>query len=334
MIQVLRKLQQKTFEGANKPGKYLAYQFKKKKERRLITKLIGDQEEVNESEIKNMFLKYYSNLHKQELINPEILQAYIQTVELNQLTEQEREDLNKPITKEEIQEAISLIKTGKAPGPDGYTLKFYRVFQVELIPKLQTVVNNILDGKPPPRTWQEARISLIPKTEQNKPNVKDFRPISLLNTDYKIFSKIIAERMQKILSKYIIKDQAVFLPNRNIRDNLRTVIYLIEYGEMTPGKKLGFFFLDAEKAFDNINWQFIKRIFEKLKMRERIQKALNNIYSNQTAALIVNNETTGNFAIQKGTRQGCPLSLLLFVLILEVLLHGIQGDDQIQGLKL
>lgn len=123
---------------------------------------------------------------------------------------------------------------------DGFTLKFYRCFQ-ELVPKLKVVINKILDGEALLKTWSEAVISLISKTDQEIPDVKDFSPISLLNTDYKIFSKILAERMKKVLSNYIWEDQAGFLPNRYIKDNIRTVVDLLEYGEMTPGKKFGFF---------------------------------------------------------------------------------------------
>lgn len=59
-----------------------------------------------------------------------------------------------------------------------------------------------------------------------------------------------------------MEDQAKFLSGRNIKDNLRTVIDLLEYGEMSPGKRLGFFFLDAEEAFDNLKWQFMKRLIK------------------------------------------------------------------------
>lgn len=75
---------------------------------------------------------------------------------------------------------------------------------------------------------------------------------------------------------------------------------------MSPGEKFGFFFLDAEKAFDRVNWQFMKWILKEINIGDRFQKAICNIYSDQTAALIVNRENTDKFKVQKGTRQGTP----------------------------
>lgn len=110
------------------------------------------------------------------------MEDYFQKIEMEQILVQEREDLNNPVTNEELLEAIISMKLGKAPGPDGFTLKFYRTFQKELIPKFQKLANDIFEGELPPKTWQEANMSLIPKTEDEIPNAKDFRPISLLNT--------------------------------------------------------------------------------------------------------------------------------------------------------
>lgn len=170
-----------------KPRKYLAHQLKKRKERKLINKIVKDQKEiVRENENKNAFLKYYSNLYKQTPVKSDELEAYIQNCQIKQISSSDRESLNKVITKEEIQEVISSMKVGKAPGPDGFTLKFYKVFREELIPRIHTLANNILEGDLSPKTWQDATVSLIPKTDTVAPDVKDFKPISLLNTDYKI----------------------------------------------------------------------------------------------------------------------------------------------------
>lgn len=143
MIWALKKLQQRTFEGANKPGKHLAYQLKKKKERKLIIKLTEGQKEVmDEQGIENMFWKY-SNLYKKESIDSEKMEEYMQKTQLRTVSETEREELDRTITAEEVATAIGSMNIGKAPGPDGFKTKFYRIFQKELVPKLQIVVNNV-----------------------------------------------------------------------------------------------------------------------------------------------------------------------------------------------
>lgn len=98
-------------------------------------------------------------------------------------------------------------------------------------------------------------------------------------------------------------------------------------------KKIGFFFLDAEKAFDNVNWQFMKKLFEIMIFGPKFLNVINEIYSEQKAEIRINRDMTEIFTIQKGTRQGCPLSPLLFILVLEVLLTSIQKDDRITGIK-
>lgn len=129
------------------------------------------------------------------------------------------------------------------------------------------------------------------------------------------------------------EDQAGFLPGRYIRDNLRVVIDILEYGDKFPAGKIGFFFLDAEKAFDNINWQFMKKVLEEMSFHIFFY-TINNIYSKQNAAIRINNELTQTFLVQRGTSQGCPLSPLLFILTLEILLKNIQRDDSVQGIKI
>lgn len=100
--------------------------------------------------------------------------------------------MEESITKEEIEKAINQTKLGKAPGPHGFTAKFFKTSKVELTQWFQIVGNYILEEKTIPQTGQNAIISLIPK-QDGCPNVKNFRPISLLNVNYKIFIKIIAE---------------------------------------------------------------------------------------------------------------------------------------------
>lgn len=114
------------------------------------------------------------------------------------------------------------------------------------------------------RSWNDTTISLIPKELQDLSNVKNYRPISFLNNDYKIFASVIAERLKKI--KHFVGDkQSGVLPNRQIKDNLRVVIDPIEYYDKHPAKEAIFFFVDVEKAFDNLKWDFMFLLILKMK---------------------------------------------------------------------
>lgn len=112
------------------------------------------------------------------------------------------------------------------------------------------------------------------------------------------------------------------------------MLNITEYGDKSSGKTLGLFFLDAEKAFDNVNWQFMKKILHYWKFGDKCSNAINKIYSAQTTAIRINNKMMDEFPIQKGKRQGCPISPLLFEIVLEVLLREIQSDEQFRGVKI
>lgn len=137
MIWALRRTQQKLFEGANKLGIYLAYQFKKKGERRIISKITADGKEIVDNiGIKNAFLKFYSNLYRENTINHPKLQKYINENEIPKLTVEDKNLVEELITTEEVEEATMQMKTGKAPETDGFTAKFYKTFKTELSYKL------------------------------------------------------------------------------------------------------------------------------------------------------------------------------------------------------
>lgn len=98
-------------------------------------------------------------------------------------------------------------------------------------------------------------------------------------------------------------------------------------------RKLHFCFWTPKKAFNNVNWKFMEILMNKLNLGKNFINAIQAIYAQQTASIIVNNEKTRNINIQKGTQQGCPLSLLLFIMVLEILLKTVQKDPEIYGIR-
>lgn len=101
-----------------------------------------------------------------------------------------------------------------------------------------------------------------------------------------------------------------------------------------PVKKVGFTFLDAEKAFDNLNWEFLIAVIEDIKFGTKFIDSIKGIYKGQRSHLVINNERTDEFPIWKSTQQGCPLSPLLFILVMEVMLRNVQRNEELTGLKI
>lgn len=107
----------------------------------------------------------------------------------------------------------------------------------------------------------------------------------------------------------------------------------MKFYDKNPNKEVAWLFIDAEKSFDNINWEFMLNVMNKLELGPKITKALQVIYKNQATAFKVNNDTSTYFEISKGTRQGCPLSPLLFIMVIEFLLIKIREYENIRGLR-
>lgn len=142
-------------------------------------------------------------------------------------------------------------------------------------------MNEALQGKEISDSWKEAAITQIHKEGSNDSDVKNYRQISLLNTDYKIYASILANRLKEYLVEYIGEDQVSFLPHRHLKDNIRILMNVIEVYDNLPGKKLGLTFVDAEKAFNNLNWEFMIRTLEEWNFGIKFINAVKGIYKEQ-----------------------------------------------------
>lgn len=331
----LKFMKQRFFEQANKPGRWLAHKIKKHKERNIITEIRTKDAKLtmDQTKIKEEFQKFYTKLYKGQQISKQKIANFIKKTDLKPFTEQQRNLLNAPITTSEITEIIKRSKKGKSPGPDGLPIEYYQKFEDQLTPHLKSTFNAIGISKFPD-TWKQANIALLLKEEKDPTDTRNYRPISLLNVDYKIFSNLLADRLKKILKDWIQEDQAGFLPHRHLKDNIRYIIDVLEYFEDHNEKKLALVFMDLEKAFDNVSWDILQNMLEMMEAGQKYCGWVREIYTDQKARLIVNYERTEEFKISKGTRQGCPLSPLLFIFILEALNNRIRIDENIRGVRI
>lgn len=126
----------------------------------------------------------------------------------------------------------------------------YKSFRDSLIPILQKCFNHVLAGGETPISWKQAIISVIPKTGKDRTDCSSYRPISVLNIDYRLFASIMAKRLENIIPQLIDTDQAGFIKNRQTQDNVRRALYLVENMNKNKSKSLAIS-LDAEKAFDS-----------------------------------------------------------------------------------
>ena len=155
--------------------------------------------------------------------------------------------------------------------------------------------------------------------------LKNWRPISLLNIDYKILAHVLANRLKTVIKELIHTDQNGYIKGRNIAYNIRLIQDVINHFE-ADNIEGAVVFLDFQKAFDTINHNFLCATLEKFNFGNSFIKWVKTIYNNAEACLSNNGWTSRPFGIQRGIRQGCPLSALLFLLVVEILGNQIRKN--------
>ena len=144
---------------------------------------------------------------------------------------------------------IEHLKTNKFPGVDGLSAELYQAFIEDLAPfLLKVILESVEQGILPP-TLTQGLITLIPKPKKDHLLIDNWRPISLLNTDYKVFASVLAKRLKNVLDPIIDETQSGFMRKRHISNNIRLVLDLIDYSSLCSDDSL-IFFLDFYKAFD------------------------------------------------------------------------------------
>jgi hypothetical protein len=328
-------------EFGERNSKYFLNLEKRNHNMKCITKLLKDDDsEITEAEKILEYEEYfYKNLYSTPIKNQE--QQLEQEVAANtfkdqtvpRITEEHKQQCDIEITIQETGTALKDLQNGKSPGSDGFTPDFYKFFW----PNIKEIVFESIVyasiNKHLSIDQKRGIINLIPKKDKDPRLLKNWRPISLLNTDYKIVTKILANRIKKVLTTVINPDQVAYLKKRFIGQNIRTIFDIMGYTKLTDKNGI-IAFLDFEKAFDTIRWEVIYDALKLFNFGENFISWVHTIYSNSEACVTNNGFSSPFFKLERGVRQGCPLSAYLFITVVELLAHKIRTTDTIKGIKI
>ena len=212
------------------------------------------------------------------------------------------------------------MKPNKSPGSDGLSCAFYLKFFHLFGDVLCNIINLAYETEESSDTQKLSYITLICKDVTKPDEMKCYRPISLLNIDYKIIPKIITIRFGKVLPKIIGIDQTCSVKGRSIFDNLHLLRNVIDYIDQ---KNLSacFICLDHEKAFDRVSRSYMFDTLTAFGFNERFLRWIKLLHNDISSSVIINNHISDPFPVKRGVRQGCSLSMLLYVICFEPFAH-------------
>ena len=318
-----------------KPSSFFLNLEKKNFLNKSIPELIDEtgNTQTNMNKIMEMQYLYYKDLFTTKPTIPILNSKYdYLTTNLPKLPEQQRDLLDLDITIEELELVIKQAKLNKAPGPDGYSNKFFKTFCTELLNWIfrsfkQAITVNALSP-----IIKRGTITCIPKQGKDRNLLKNWRPLTMLNSTYKFYSAILANRLKSTLETVVNPDQTGFIANRFIGDNTRLLYDTINHCEMENKEGL-LIVLDFAKAFDTIEWSYIYTCMKIFGYGDRFITMIKLLHNDSTSVVENNGHFSNVIPLSRGCRQGDPISPYIFVLCAEILSHCIRECGDIKGIE-
>ncbi|MCO5600623.1 hypothetical protein L7F22_054738 [Adiantum nelumboides] len=198
---------------------------------------------------------------------------------------------------------------------------------------LQEGLQEIFDTGIMPQSMSSGIISLIPKGGDAS-TLRQWRPITLMSSVYKILARMITSPLRPYLPDLIHSSQTGFVQDRSILDNVVTFYEAVEWARQT-GQPTAIMLLDFEKAYDKVDWGFLEGTLHRMGFLDAWIRGIFALYRSASAAVTIGGHVGWTFALSRIVRQGCPLAPYLFLFFAETMVLYLRGrTPQIQGLHM
>ncbi|KAK2418273.1 hypothetical protein QL285_040487 [Trifolium repens] len=239
----------------------------------------------------------------------------VENLRFRRLSVVERSSLTRPFSESEVKDAIWDCDSFKSPGPDGVNFGFIKDFWEEMKGYVMRFISEFHRNGKLTKGLNSTFIALIPKVDSPQ-RLNDFRPISLVGSLYKIMAKLLANRLRMVIGSVISETQTTFVKDRQILDGVLIANEVVDEARRLK-KELLLFKVDFEKAYDLVDWGYLDEVMGKMGFPSLLQKWMRECICTATASVLVNGSPTDEFPLERGLRQGDPLSPFLFLLAAE-----------------
>ena len=304
--------------------------FSQIKTERSTTSFASNEILTTPNDISTYISEYYQNIYQQSVVE-EVKQEWLLNFVKKTIDDFDNENLTSYINEEEILNVIKSFSLNKSPGIDGLPIEFYLKFFNIIKQELGQIINNCFMGQGLKLSQTKALIILIYKGG-DVDLISNWRPISLICIDTKIAAKIIAYRIKPILFKCISKEQYCS-GEQSIIDCNNTTRDIIDYIS-NENQTAALINVDLQKAFDSVDYNFLYKILEKMGFSKTFISWIKILYRGISSTCLINGHQGKPFPVNRGVRQGCPLSMVLYVLSQEPLYLAIKYTKQITPIEL
>ncbi|MCH95604.1 cysteine-rich receptor-like protein kinase, partial [Trifolium medium] len=239
----------------------------------------------------------------------------VENLQFLTLTPVEVGSLTKPFSVEEVKATVWDCDSYKSPGPDGINFGFIKGFWPEMQTDIMRFIAEFHRNGKLSKGLNSTFIALIPKVDSPQ-RLNDFRPISLVGSLYKILAKVLANKLRLVISSVISESQTAFVKDRQILDGILIANEVVDEARKT-NKELMLFKVDFEKAYDSVDWGYLDAVMGRMSFPVLWRKWIKECVCTATASVLVNGSPTDEFPLERGLRQGDPLSPFLFLLAAE-----------------
>ena len=208
--------------------------------------------------------RFYSDLYRSKNHDPDIaekISSFLNNLDIPKLSEEQKISCEGKIAPDECFRLLDTFQNNKTPGDDGVPIEFYKNFWPLVNECFIRCVNECFEKGEMSSSQNQAVITLIEKIGKDRSFVENWRPISLVNVDTKMTSKVIVTRLKNVLPYIIHHNQTGYLKERYIGETIRSIYDIMSYTdkEHIPGLLI---FIDFEKAFDSVEWKFLINCLE------------------------------------------------------------------------